>query len=460
MLPVPRMIKVLKNIYIKELLILNTKRTIKTATTTEINREIDIVDRKELSYEKEKKILLEYIQNKPTLEERRDILHELYPQTLPYYTSIQIQENVEKYYGNYINIPIDTIPPYLRKDIKKEYDLCGEYMMIRPYSSDIIYSLMHTKIEKINELKNFYGLQIKPSKAKQLNLHLLTGNRGNGKTFTLLHAISFAKKNNWAVLGICMEKLTRSRIGNIRKSSISSELFDQPYTIRQFFDDNWDYMKEPFSKLILKGDYSNIPWKKSKFIESIYPSNYTNLSHTNRYPFPDPNRIPQPSNIPKTGSDLIALGAWRTDLTMFIFQALIFEMQYTTDIPCLIAIDNINYIDQITEYLHPIHYSNIFGRHLLAPYILLQSLRKTPRYGATIISLTSKATMKNIDDYIFISGNNHQVCGYTSNEIQCALEHYKVSKAICAPLTVSYLRNVEAITGSVPQDLRSWCETF
>uniref|UniRef100_A0A0A9Y1F9 Acidic endochitinase n=1 Tax=Lygus hesperus TaxID=30085 RepID=A0A0A9Y1F9_LYGHE len=135
-------------------------------------------------------------------------------------------------------------------------------------------------------------------------------------------------------------------------------------------------------------------------------------------------------------------------------------MHYTTDVPCLLAVDNLNCVDQSTEYLHPTHYTNLRGRDLAAPYLLLQSLRRPPRYGATIAALTSNATMRSVDDYVFLAGFNHQVCGYSSREMQCALEHYSISRAIHLPLTVPTLRAVEATTGSVPADLRSWCEMY
>lgn len=426
------------------------------STAPNAAEKLELEKQQSASLEKEKKMFTDYLLKKPSLEERRQQNSELYPSTLATYAAIQANRG-DDFDGSYLHFDDKHIAPYVRKSISKELEACGNYFMLRPHSAEIINRMMYTVPGAINSPKKPFGVQANTFEMKHDNMFLLSGHRGTGKTQVLATAVAYAHQNNWAVLATSLEMFTNDKMGYIVESKTESGVFEQRLTTRQFFQDNWAYMKDAFSKIQLQGDYSEVNWESSPNDDFNPPSNPEILTRYNRMPFPDPNVIPRPSGVPQTGADLIALGAWRADLAHFVMKALIFEMQHTKDVPCLIAVDNINALDQLTNFQHPVRFTKLTGKRLSVPNALLNSLTITPAYGMTIIAVSSKSTMKNVDDYVYRAGRNIVVGGYNMKEMQCALEHYSASRFTHVPLDVSLLRGVEALTGRVPEDLRKWC---
>lgn len=388
--------------------------------------------------------LADYLRTPPTMEQR--------VQALEQYTTKSILEHSPEDVMSLYEVNKDLIPAPLLPAIARELEFTHGFMLVRQPMVDAVTFL--------RENGNDISLPFPPSRETGYapaakNLAIIYGHRGTGKSTTLAYAAEWARHAGWLVVGTSIDTWARDPLGLIQPSASRPHVFTQPLFSREFLEKFGVENSAILSQIPLQGDYAAWPWAGAQ--HPMFEPPLTDADARIALPFPAKDSLPRPTAAPATLLDLCALGAWRTDLATEALYAFYWELQHTTAVPVLFAIDNINGMDMLSDFVHPQRVTKLPARRLAGVDALANVIDCPPRRGAVIVATSMRNfPSNNAQEMHDRAGTHVQTKRYSPMELQVMIEHYVVSKATHAEPNLTLLRRTEVATGNVPSDVHDF----
>jgi hypothetical protein len=388
--------------------------------------------------------LAAFMRQKPTIEQRLEALEQ--------YTTKSILEHSPEDAMRLYEVNTELVPPVLKKSLNKELEGTGGYVMVRSHMVEMV-DFLRSHGDDINlpfppELTTGYARGAK-------NLALIYGHRGTGKSVSLAYAAEWAKHAGWLVVGTSINTWANDHLGLIQPSLSRPHTFTQPLFCRQWLQDYAIENAETLKSIELQGDYSAWPWHTAP--NPMYDSPKVEAEVRTALPFPSEDALPRLIEAPATLYDLMRLGAWRVDLATEALYAAFWELQHTTAVPVLFAIDNVNAMDAVTDFVHPQRVTKLVARRLAGVDALANVIDCPPRRGAVLVAATThQSPSNNVVEMADRAGTQFHVKRYTPLELQVMIEHYVVSRLTRAEPNLTLLRRAEVTTGGVPADVHDY----
>lgn len=283
------------------------------------------------------------------------------------------------------------------------------------------------------------------------NVLTVCGYRGTGKTSTLALA-AMSCESRGLVLPVCAEYIMNEKEGLIRPNARREGIFDQPLFTRRWFEELALANAEKLSQIPLQGDYSTVPWQKPTSVMFELPPEGANP--TDFLPFPNPNQVPMPTDVPKDLYELVCLGAWRGDLASELMYSFVWELQRQDRIPVFVFFDSVNLLHQGSPFRHPETLAPIPGHNLSFADAISQFLTHSPRLGAVVAAISHNGALTTARDVLSRGSTVIRVPVYTNFELQMSLDHYRMSNHVLDFIPLETFRWIQGITGNVPKDVR------
>ena len=392
----------------------------------------------------------EYKRRKPSLEERMK-------NTVGLYSDKQLSVLNEDDVGKLIPFDISAQDDSMQHYLKREHKEGDGFWMVRPQTIQAM--------DFIDKHVNRVTLPRKPKNNLPYatavpNIGLIHGHRGTGKSFTMAQAVQYAKEQGWIALSFTgydtihdMQGVIKASIQPGREGS-----YDQLLKSRLFLEKLASAYPEmlkqiPLTQTHYEG-YGN--WIEAEDARYNAPQNLVQTGEF--YPWPNPELVPRPTErVGKTLFDLAAVGAWRTDLAAWVATDVLRELKRQTLFPVLIAIDDINAMDQLSDYVNPakLRYK-LEANRLSFVQALHECLDEPPHRGCTLVSTSSHFTQYRVPNLMERAGKHIQSVVYDNIQLQGMLEHYHQSKFILTHMDIEFLRRAEILTGGNPLDVRQF----
>eukprot|EP00823_Brevimastigomonas_motovehiculus_P004310 TRINITY_DN281_c0_g1_i1.p1 TRINITY_DN281_c0_g1~~TRINITY_DN281_c0_g1_i1.p1 ORF type:complete len:516 (-),score=135.65 TRINITY_DN281_c0_g1_i1:167-1714(-) len=307
--------------------------------------------------------------------------------------------------GTYVHVPdLAKIPATLRKPIAAEMDRTGNYVFMR----GPLFSALH-------QLKAF-SQTTTPSGY----VMCMQGERGCGKSIGVATATTYAMQAGWLCLTTVGEEFPNDPFGLITVNKDKPTIFDQSRLTLRFFRNLRDHQAATLKKIQLKcRSYSLKSENVTRFV---------------------------------TLFDLVSHGSHSVTQSSEVLYDFVEEIRRTTETRVFVGIDNMNYWDQNSAFLHPKTFLPLPSRQLALVDAFSSFVTDPPVNGFVIFALTSGATMKFAKDY-YKSANRLTHClRYSDEELVKCLRHYRVSGVHSNAVTPQVYTYMQAISGAIPVD--------
>lgn len=271
---------------------------------------------------------------------------------------------------------------HLQRSVSEEMMATGGYMMVREpgytlvqklktiYSNTLLSMEEREKIDRDNSLdrlKRIYGIR---------------GSTGCGKSAALHYAVQYAREQNkqtplhpWLIITTRGEEFTQEKRGRIVESSVRDGKYDQALYTADFFANMLKTESAALEKIKLKTDMSKtIDWSPvtETEIAQAEEEEKTYAGAQNR------ENIQYSSIEGKTLLDLVTRGSIDIAQSPRILYAFTEELNVATEIPTLIAIDNLNVWDAVSDFVVPFTYNAMPARQLALVDAFAQFTKKPP----------------------------------------------------------------------------------
>lgn len=186
----------------------------------------------------------------------------------------------------------------------------------------------------------------------------IVGKKQRGKTCVLNYAVQYAKENEWLTVAVKPRDFYYDIPGFIVESKHSETLYDQPLGSAKFFANLRDTESAQLKKVVLKQTYSHLNWvpdltnKVGRGTDdSLLPIQLIQSEYDASRHGADVDASSLPTD--RTLFDLVALAAVDETQSADILYSFIEELKMTTEVPVVVAIDNFNEFDLLSEFVRP-----------------------------------------------------------------------------------------------------------
>ena len=300
-----------------------------------------------------------------------------------------------------------AIPPQLLPPIEEELRLTGGYMQVHAAYIPLI-----ERLARVHEGPRGQAALMKP-----IGVH---GSHGVGKSALLSYVSLWAKERGWLVVPVRADDFSMEKMGWIQPSSERPGIFEQPLYTQHWLGQLAASQPQPLSSIALKG----------------------------RYPFAAHCR---------SLLDLLHVARDDATLATAVLYAAVAELRTAHEVPVLLAMDNVNVWDGLSEFVDP---ASRAARPLPARRLALVDALSTfqhvaPQHGASIFATTGHASNRNLHAHFNLRKVRPVLLQpYSHSALQHALVHYHVSGVLIAEVDAQLVGKVKMLSGAMPKDVK------
>ena len=345
----------------------------------------------------------------------------------------KVNDHKEEDVGKYYQISPETLEKlpitYVQSRVKNtqplvdEYERTLNYNMTREVPFNLVQSL---------KTKEGYG-----------KITGVVGRKGTGKTACLNYLAQYGLEEDLLLISTQGLEFTHELKGFLesnddRKEGV--EIFDQTAFTQDWFvrllENNGDILKQ----ITLKSDYNDFDFFWEEGV--VYDETYKKPEDT----------------VQRTLYDLVDLGSrnisYSSDL-LYKFVEEIYQIQ-EGEAKVLILVDDMNFWDHPSEFLHPYSVKPLPARQLSLVDALSKFTVKAPAQASVVFSLSQRGFMRNLEEHLSHTDQVVEMKPYTDKELLTTVRHYKISNLLEVPrhkMDMKWVAWMKGYSGAVPGEV-------
>ena len=342
----------------------------------------------------------------PSWAERLSALPQLYTATA---IAAHSAADVDKYF-QLSDEQQRLIPAQFRGSIEEELRLTGGYMQVHAAYIPLI-----ERLARVSDARGRARLM------KPIGVH---GSHGVGRSSLLAYMSLWAKERGWLVVAVRANDFSMEKMGWITPSADRPNTFEQPLYTQHWLNQLAAEQSTQLASIAIKGEY---PFVAAASVQC------------------------------RSLLDLLHLSRDDSSLSTSVLYALVAELRLATEVPVLVAMDNVNVWDGRSEFIDPDSRtaSPLPARRLALVDALSTFQHVAPQRGAALFATTAHGTQRNLHNHFNLRKVRPVLLQpYSHNALQHALVHYHVSGVLLAEVDAQLVGRVKMLSGATPKDVK------